>query len=130
LKGVSVPYDIGQPRKHEFVLSFSELTRDTKIRALNVAKALLDYGIHAPTIYFPLTVEEAFMVEPTESETKRELDFFARALRQIISDSYNKPKKILFAPKNTSVSKIDEAKGSHPKTLCLSWRMKKVAKKI
>ncbi|MDW7978686.1 MAG: aminomethyl-transferring glycine dehydrogenase subunit GcvPB, partial [Candidatus Caldarchaeum sp.] len=69
IRGVSLPYDTSRPRKHEFVVSLAKLRRETGLGALEVAKRLLDYGFHAPTIYFPLIVEEAFMVEPTETES-------------------------------------------------------------
>ena len=124
-KGVTVPFDSGQPRKHEFVLSLSKLAKDTGIRASDVAKRFLDFGIHAPIIYFPLVIDEASMVEPTESETKRELDNFARIMSEIIDEAYGKPTNVLGAPYNTSVGRINEVKASHPKTLCLSWRMYK-----
>jgi len=90
---------------------------------LNVAKRLLDFGIHAPTIYFPLTVDEAFMVEPTETESKRELDAFVDAMEEIVEEAYNDPQKVLGAPYNTAVSRVDEVRASHPRTICLSWRM-------
>jgi glycine dehydrogenase subunit 2 len=90
-----------------------------------VAKKFLDYGAHAPITYFPLIIDEAFMVEPTESETKRELDNFAKIMSEIIDEAYDEPTNVLGAPYNTSVGRIDETKASHPKTLCLSWRMYK-----
>jgi len=121
-EGVTVPFDSGQPRKHEFVLSLSKLAKDTGVKASDVAKRFLDYGIHAPIIYFPLIIDEAFMVEPTESENKRELDNFARIMSGIIDEAYNEPTNVLGAPYNTSVGRINEVKASHPKTLCLSWR--------
>jgi len=125
LKGVAVPFDSSQPRKHEFVLSLSKLAKDTGVRALDVAKSFLDQGVHAPITYFPLIIDEAFMVEPTESETKRELDNFAKIMSEIIDEAYKEPKKVLGAPYNTSVGRVNEVKASHPKTLCLSWRMHK-----
>jgi len=124
-KGVTVPFDSGQPRKHEFVLSLSKLDKEAGVRALDVAKRFLDFGIHAPITYFPLVIDEAFMVEPTESENKRELDNFAKIMSEIIDEAYNEPTNVLGAPYNTSVGRIDEVKASHPKTLCLSWRMYK-----
>jgi len=123
LRGVSLPFDPDRPRKHEFVLSLSRLAKETGVRALNVAKRLLDFGIHAPTIYFPLTVDEAFMVEPTETESKRELDAFVDAMEEIVEEAYNDPQKVLGAPYNTAVSRVDEVRASHPRTICLSWRM-------
>jgi len=125
LRGVTVPFDSGEPRKHEFVLSLSKLAKDTGVRALDVAKRFLDHGVHAPITYFPLIVDEAFMVEPTESETRRELDDFAKIMSEIIDEAYNEPVKVLGAPCNTSVGRVDEVKASHPKTLCLSWKMHK-----
>ena len=125
LKGVTVPFDLGQPRKHEFVLSLSKLTKDTNVRALDVAKRILDYGVHAPITYFPTIIDEAFMIEPTESETKRELDNFAEIMSKIIDEAYSEPMKVRKGPYNTSVKRIDEVKASHPKTMCLSWRMYK-----
>jgi len=123
LRGVAVPFDSGQPRKHEFVLSLSKLAKDTGVRASDVAKRFLDYGIHAPITYFPLIIDEAFMVEPTESEDKRELDNFVKIMSEIIKEAYNKPANVLGAPYNTSVGRINEVKASHPKTWCFSWRM-------
>jgi glycine dehydrogenase subunit 2 len=125
LKGVTVPFDSGQPRKHEFVLSLSKLTKDTDVRALDVAKRVLDYGVHAPITYFPTIIDEAFMIEPTESETKRELDNFTKIMSKIIDEAYSEPMKVRGGPYNTSVKRIDEVKASHPKTMCLSWRMYK-----
>ncbi len=125
LKGVTVPFGSRQPRKHEFVLSLSKLAEDTGVRALDVAKRFLDYGVHAPITYFPVIIDEAFMVEPTESESKRELDNFAKIMAEIMGEAYNEPMNVLGAPYNTSVGRINEVKASHPKTLCLSWRMYK-----
>jgi glycine dehydrogenase subunit 2 len=124
-RGVSLPFDSSQPRKHEFVLSLSKLAKETGAKASDVAKRFLDYGIHAPTTYFPLTVDEAIMIEPTESEPKRELDNFAKIMSEILNEAYENPSKVVKAPHNTSVARINEAKASHPRTLCLSWKMYK-----
>ncbi len=123
LRGVSLPYDPSRPRKHEFVLSLSRLRRETGLGALEVAKRLLDYGFHAPTIYFPLIVDEAFMVEPTETESREELDRFVDAFSKIIDECYNNPEVVRKAPYNTSVDRVDEARASHPLTLTPSWRV-------
>ncbi len=123
IEGVTVPYAPDIPRKHEFVVSFKKLLKDTGVSTKDVAKRLLDYGFHAPTIYFPLIVEEAFMVEPTETEPKRELDRFAEALRQIVKEAYTDPEKVKNAPHNTSVRRVDEVKANHPRSLTLSWKM-------
>mgnify|MGYP001773169644 CR=1 FL=1 len=123
VRGVSVPYGRGQHRKHEFVLSLSRLRRETGLGALEVGKRLLDYGFHTPTIYFPLIVDEAFMVEPTETESKEELDRYVKAFEAVIEECYNTPELVRSAPHNTSVSRIDEARASHPRTLTPSWRV-------
>lgn len=123
LRGVTLPFAPGTPRKHEFVVSLSKLYKETGVTARDVAKRLLDYGFHAPTIYFPLIVEEALMVEPTESESKRELDNFYEALSKIIEEAYADPEKVKSAPHNAAVKRIDEVKASHPKTMTPSWRI-------
>jgi len=103
-------------RKHEAVVSVkSELPG----AALTVAKAILDYGMHAPTVYFPLIVHEALMIEPTESEPIEMLDEYAAALNEIYREM--KPPTLGAVPASTSVGKIDEVKASHPMTLRVHW---------
>jgi glycine dehydrogenase subunit 2 len=92
-------------RKHEFVLSARKLKDEKGIRALDIAKRLLDHGMMAPTVYFPSLVDEALMVEPTETETKESLDRFADALLTIAKED---PQTVKDAPHNTSVRRIDE----------------------
>jgi glycine dehydrogenase subunit 2 len=123
IKGLALPYDSAKLRKHECVFSAKPLKNDTGITAQNIAKRLLDYGIHAPTVYFPLIVEEALMIEPTESFEKEELDRFVEAMRKICEEAYTDPEIVTRAPHNTAVSKLDEVKASHPRTMALSWRM-------
>lgn len=123
VKGLTLPWDNGMPRKHECVLSAKRLKSETGVLALNVAKRLLDYGLHAPTIYFPPIVEEALMIEPTETFEKEELDRFAEAVRRICEEAYVNPEAILKAPYNTAITRLDEARASHPRTAALSWRM-------
>ena len=123
IDGFELPYGKEKPRKHEFVISCSQLKSGTGVGARHVAKRILDYGIHSPTVYFPMIVNEALMIEPTETEPVEELDSFVNALASISREAYTNPKKVLEAPHNTSVKLIDEAKASHPKTLCLNWRM-------
>lgn len=125
IRGFELSHSKNKIRKHEFVLSCSSLKNDTGVSARNVAKRLLDYGFHAPTIYFPPIVEEALMIEPTESASKEEMDKFAEALALISEEAYENPEKILKAPYNTSISLVDEVKASHPRRLCLSWRMRR-----
>lgn len=103
-------------RKHEAVVSVkSELPG----AALTVAKAILDHGMHAPTVYFPLIVHEALMVEPTESEPVEMLDEYAETLNQICREM--KDGTLGEVPRNTSVGKVDEVKASHPMTLRVHW---------
>jgi len=123
IRGLTLPYNSEKPRKHECVFSAKPLKNETGISALNIVKRLLDYGLHAPTIYFPLIVEEALMIEPTESFEKEELDRFAESMRKICEEAYATPETVLEAPHNTAISRLDEVKASHPKTMALSWRM-------
>jgi glycine dehydrogenase subunit 2 len=96
----------GKPlRKHEFVLSARKLRDEKGIRALDIAKRLLDYGYHAPTIYFPHIVEEAIMIEPTEAETKADLDRVIEAFKAIAAED---PELVRTAPHNTAVARVDE----------------------
>jgi len=105
-----------QHRKHEAVVSVKS---DLPGAALTVAKAILDYGMHAPTAYFPLIVHEALMIEPTESEPTEMLDEYAAALNEIWKEM--KDGTLGAVPKYTSVGKIDEVKASHPMTLRVHW---------
>ncbi len=96
------------PCMHEFVVSGENLKRKYGIRTLDVAKRLLDYGFHAPTIYFPLIVPEALMIEPTETESKETLDAFAETLRKIVKEAEENPEIVKNAPYNTPVRRLDE----------------------
>jgi len=123
IRGFELPFDKQKPRKHECVISAKPMTKDTGVRALNVSKRLLDYGIHSPTTYFPLIVDEALMIEPTESFEKEELDRFIETMKKISQEAYSNPQLVLNAPQNTTSTKLDEVKASHPQTMALSWRM-------
>lgn len=122
VRGLSLPYGVGKPRMHEAVLSATKMAEETGVRALNVSKKLLDYGLHAPTTYFPLIVPEALMIEPTETEPLEALDEFIGAVKEISGLAYSKPEEVLSAPHNTTVGRLDEPRAAHPKTMCLSWR--------
>lgn len=98
--------------KHEFVVSCANWKGKFDIRALDVAKALLDYGFHPPTIYFPLIVDEALMMEPTETESKDTLDAFAEALRKIYEEAKENPNQLKSAPHNTPIRRADEVKAA------------------
>jgi glycine dehydrogenase subunit 2 len=107
---LTTPYD--ETCRHEFVASAQDLKRETGVRALDIAKALLDRGYHAPTIYFPLLVPECLMIEPTETESKETLDAFVAALRDIVETAKREPEEILAAPVNTVVGRIDETRAA------------------
>jgi len=113
LEGVlHLPYD--EPCLHECVFSDRNL-EPFGVRTLDVAKRLLDYGFYAPTIYFPLIVSGAIMIEPTESETKETLDEFLRAFRQIVREAEEQPELVKSAPHRTRVSRLDEVRAArHP----------------
>lgn len=100
-----IPYD--EPCMHEFVLS-GDLQKEKGISTLNMAKRLMDSDIHPPTIYFPLIVHEAMMIEPTESENKERLDEFINVMQKIAKEVQENPEIILSAPNSAPVKKIDE----------------------
>jgi len=106
IPGVEMPYQ--ELRMHEFVLSATKAKKEKGVRALDVAKRLLDYGYHAPTVYFPLIVDEAIMVEPTETESKETMDRFCDAMAHILNDE--DPEVVRAAPHNTAVGRVDEVR--------------------
>ena len=97
---------------HEVVFSAKTLKTKYGITALDIAKRLIDYNIHPPTMYFPLIVEEALMIEPTESETKETLDFFIDVIKEIVLDAKNNPNILLSAPHTAANRRLDEAKAA------------------
>ncbi len=110
-----LPLAYGDLCLHEFVLSGGPMKRNLQIKTLDLAKRLLDYGYHPPTVYFPLLVEEALMVEPTETETKETLDAFAEALGEILSEAAEDHEIAQNAPYTTPVRRLDEvAAAKHP----------------
>ena len=122
LPGVSLIYGEGRWRKHEVVISFDKLHKETGVSAEDVAKALLDRGFHAPTIYFPLIVPEAHMIELTETETKENIDELARAYEEIVNTAYRNPQELKEAPRNTAVGRLDVLLGNHPKTVTPAYK--------
>lgn len=101
-----LPYD--EPCMHEFVISADNQKEEFGVTALNIAKRLMDYDIHPPTIYFPLIVHEAMMIEPTESETKHVLDNFIDVMIKIAQEAKENSEMVKSAPETTIVKKIDE----------------------
>jgi glycine dehydrogenase subunit 2 len=120
----TLPYNPERPRKHEVVLSAERMKYETGVTAEDVAKGLLDAGLHAPTIYFPLIVKEALMVEFTESETKENIDAYVERLKEIERVALENPEEARKWPQNTSVTRIDNVKANHPKTVTPTWRVK------
>lgn len=111
-----IPY--GGYCQHEFVLSASR-QKEAGVRALDIAKRLLDRGFHAPTIYFPLIVKEALMIEPTETESRGSLDSFAEAMCDIAREAREDPERVTGAPRSTPVGRLDESGAA--RTLDVVW---------
>jgi glycine dehydrogenase subunit 2 len=97
---------------HEFVLSARGLKREHGVSALDVAKRLMDYGFHPPTIYFPLVVPEALMIEPTESEARETLDAFCDAMLAIAREAADEPEVVHAAPHSRPVRRLDEVRAA------------------
>jgi glycine dehydrogenase subunit 2 len=102
------PSATGEPSMHECVLSH-DLEKRAGVSTLEIAKRLLDFGIHPPTIYFPLVVPGALMIEPTETESKEILDSFVDAMERIYDEALNDPERVRNAPQTLPVSRVDEA---------------------
>lgn len=112
-----LPYDF--ICQHEFVLS-GKNQKAKGVKTLDIAKRILDFGMHAPTVYFPLIVSEALMIEPTETESKESLDGFVSVMRQIAKEIEENPEIVKSAPHNTPVSRLDEVKAA--KDLNVRWK--------
>ncbi len=104
-KYLTVPYP--QPCMHEFVVQ-ADTFLDKGVRALDIAKRLLDYNVHAPTVYFPLIIKECMLIEPTESESKATLDHFIAILHSIIDEIQRDPELVKTAPHTKPVTRLDE----------------------
>ena len=110
--------------RHEFIASAQDLKKETGVKALDIAKALLDHGMMAPTMYFPLIVPECLMIEPTETESKETLDQFIAVLREIVETAKSNPDEILAAPVTTVVGRVDETRAARQPNL--KWEPAKV----
>ncbi len=110
--GEHLPVAFDRHCMHEFVLSGKPMKRELGIATLDLAKRLLDFGFHPPTVYFPLLVDEALMIEPTETETKESLDAFAEAIERILAEAEDDPEKAKQAPYTTPVRRLDEVKAT------------------
>jgi glycine dehydrogenase subunit 2 len=120
MRRLAKTYELPHPEHcmHEFVLSGRGLKKHG-VKTLDVAKRLLDFGVHAPTVYFPLIVEEALMIEPTETETLDRLDHFAACMERIAQEAAENPQILHDAPVSTPVSRLDEARAA--RDLKLTW---------
>ncbi|MBO8175367.1 MAG: aminomethyl-transferring glycine dehydrogenase subunit GcvPB [Thermococcus sp.] len=123
-RGYELPHK--ELRKHEVVFSAEPMKKETGVKALDVAKRLLDHGLHAPTIYFPLIVHEALMIEPTETVTKEDLDYYVEVLKKISEEAYSNPELVKSAPHNTAVRRVDDVLAA--KRPVITWRMYKQLK--
>jgi glycine dehydrogenase subunit 2 len=110
--GRYLPLAFDRTCKHEFVLSGAPARKELGVKTLDVAKRMLDFGFHPPTVYFPLLVEEALMVEPTETETMETLDSFAEAVEALLVEAERDPELARNAPYTTPVRRLDEVKAN------------------
>ena len=102
---------------HEFVMSLVDLHKDTGVSALDLAKGMLDFGLHPPTMYFPLIVHEALMVEPCETESKETMDGFIEVMHKIAQEARETPEEVKSAPHNTPIGRVDDVLAAkHPIT--------------
>jgi glycine dehydrogenase subunit 2 len=101
------PVAVDEPCMHEFVLTLKS-AKDKGIHAGDIGKRLLDFGFHAPTVHFPLVVEEALMIEPTETESKQTLDQFVQAMNQIVQEIDENPNLVKMAPHTLPICRPDE----------------------
>jgi len=113
--GEHLPIAFDRMCMHEFVLSGKPAKRELGVATLDIAKRMLDHRVHPPTVYFPLLVDEALMIEPTETETKETLDRFAEVVRGILEEAKEDPDKLRNAPYTTPVRRLDESRAArHP----------------
>jgi glycine dehydrogenase subunit 2 len=116
-------FDAAYPSRratHEFIISIKRQARDFGVTAMHFAKRLLDYGFHAPTIYFPLLVPECLLIEPTETESKETLDAFVTAMAQIEREARENPDQVTSAPHSLPVRRLDDVMAA--KQLDLIWK--------
>ncbi|HSG90983.1 MAG TPA: aminomethyl-transferring glycine dehydrogenase subunit GcvPB [Pseudomonadales bacterium] len=116
-------FQLAYPRRratHEFIVTFAKMAKERDISAMDLAKRLLDYGIHAPTTYFPLLVPECWLIEPTETETKEELDAFVDAMLAIRKEAETTPELVKDAPSTMPVKRLDDVRAA--RQLDLVWQ--------
>jgi glycine dehydrogenase subunit 2 len=111
LKG-TLPLGVDRPMLHEAVFTDKKLEAQTGVKTLDLAKRLIDYGFHPPTVYFPLVVRGALMIEPTETESKQTLDAFTAAIEAIVQEASDNPELVKGAPHLTHWRRLDEARAA------------------
>lgn len=119
--GFEVPY-IKRRASHEFIASLRNEAKDLHVTAMDIAKRLLDYGFHAPTTYFPLLVAECLLIEPTETESKQEIDAFVDIMAKILAEAKTSPEKLQHAPSTRPLKRLDSVRAA--KELDLKWKEK------
>jgi len=116
-------FEAAYPRRrasHEFILTLKRQARELEVTAMDFAKRLLDFGVHAPTTYFPLLVPECLLIEPTETESKESLDDFVEAMVRIQREAEQEPEHVRTAPHNMVVRRLDDVRAA--RELDLTWR--------
>ena len=104
---------------HEFILTFAHEAKELGVNAMDIAKRMLDYGMHSPTTYFPLLIPECFLIEPTETESREELDRYVDALIAIREEANRDANLLKQAPFTTPVRRLDDVKAA--RELNLTW---------
>ncbi|EKE00534.1 MAG: hypothetical protein ACD_21C00332G0008 [uncultured bacterium] len=117
--GFTVPYP-NRRASHEFIVTLKQEAKDFGITAKDFGKRLLDYGVHAPTTYFPMLVPECFLIEPTETESKQEIDAFAETMAKILNEAKTNPNIVKDAPHTMPVKRLDDVKAA--KDMDFVWR--------
>jgi glycine dehydrogenase subunit 2 len=120
---VAAGFDAAYPKRrasHEFILTLKRQARELEVTAMDFAKRLLDYGMHAPTTYFPLLVPECLLIEPTETESKQTLDAFVDAMVRIEREAEQEPERVTSAPHDMPVRRLDDVRAA--KQLDLTWK--------
>jgi glycine dehydrogenase subunit 2 len=116
-------FDAAYPNRrasHEFIVTLKRQARELEVTAMDFAKRLLDFGVHAPTTYFPLLVPECLLIEPTETESKESLDAFVEAMVRIQREAEQEPEHVRTAPHNMVVRRLDDVRAA--RELDLTWR--------
>ncbi|MDY6979216.1 MAG: aminomethyl-transferring glycine dehydrogenase subunit GcvPB, partial [Pseudomonadota bacterium] len=116
-------FELAYPQRratHEFIVTMRKQAKELGVNAMDFAKRLLDYGFHAPTTYFPLLVPECLLIEPTETESKEDIDAFIEAMIAIQGEAQNSPETVKQAPHTMPVRRLDDVKAA--KELDLAWK--------